>query len=259
MQEAKQSLGGLQNARAGLDLSVSKICCLYTAHRTEAASYASQAAYYLQELAENQPASKGTAAKAAANKSTKQLADTIGESDISDEEDWLTEPAETAKPSAPTGSPPTATAAASFAPSGLATLGQPAFREEDDYDADEDATAVPATHSQALPVATQAALTTAAASAGVHGTSAGVMPTSDLRAAVPPMLATASAASGLASLSAPTTSVPATAAPQPAAQAAVPMTQQDRRRKAFSLQQQVCRANPLATLPSCLYTPQALA
>lgn len=265
MQEAKQSLGGLQNARAGLDLSVSKACqqysavSTYIAHRREAASVASQAASHLQELAEDRPAGKSSAAKAAASKSTQQLADTIGESDISDEEDWLTEPAETSKPSDPIGAPSTDTAAASFAPSSLATGGQPAFQDEDDYDADEDATAAPATHSQALCVTTQAALTTPAASAapaapaGVHGISAGLPPTAGLHAAVQP---TASAASDLASLPLPTPPVPAITAPQPAAQAAIPMTQQDRRRKAFSLQQQVCCSYATGyptTLPS---TPQ---
>ena len=192
----------------------------------------------MQDLAEDRPTGKGSAAKAAASKSTKQLADTVGESDISDEEDWLTEPAETAKPSAPTGAPPIDTAAASFVPSSLATLGQPAFQQEDDYDADEDAAAAaPATHSQALPIATQAALTTASVSSA--GTSAGLAPSSGSGTAVQPMLATASAASGLASLPVPMPSVPAIASPQPAAQAAMSTTQQDRRRKAYSLQQQV--------------------
>ena len=213
---------------------------LLTQHTKEkAAFFAAQPASNLQDLAEDRPAGKSSATKAAASKSTKQLADTIGESDISDEEDWLTEPAETTKPSAPTGAAPIGTvAAASFAPSSLATLGQPAFQEEDDYDADEVATAAPATHSQALPVATQAALTTAAASAtsaGVHSTSVQPMHGTFVQ----PMLATASAASGLASLPVPALSVPTVAAPQPAAQAVVPMTQQDRRSKASSLQQQV--------------------
>ena len=189
----------------------------------------------MQDLAENRPASKVSAPKAGASKNTKPLADTIGESDISDDEDWLTAPAETVKHPATTAASATATAAASFAPSSLATLGQPAFQDEDDYDADEDAAAAPATHSQALPVATQAAITTASACA--PGTSAGLPPTQS-SGTVQPMPAAISGAAGLATLPVPTPSPLTAAAPQPTGQAAVPLAQQGRR-KASSLQQQV--------------------
>lgn len=193
-------------------------------------------------MAENRSKGKSSAPKAAASKGTKQLADTVGESDISDDEDWLTAPAEIAKPSAPPAAPPPDPAAASFLPPGLATLGQPAFQEEDDYDAEEDATAPPAAHSQALPVAIQAApTTTPAAPAGMLGTPAGMATISGLSArAVPLTLASTSLpASGATSLPVLVPSVPAVAAPQPPVQAAVPIVQQDRRRKASSLQQQV--------------------
>lgn len=213
-----------------------------------------QTAASLQDLAEDRPAGKASAPKAAASKSTQQLADTIGESDISDDEDWLTQPAEPAKPSAATPAPATgaATAAVSFAPSSLATLAQPAFQDEDDYDADEDA-AAPATHLQPLLVATQAAPpTAAAASTGVQGSSAGMPTTSGSHAG--PVSLLAPAIPGVAGLTVPPVSVPLTmaaAAPQPAIQAAVPVAQPGNRRRTSSLQQQVC-----CHLSCCLSTRQ---
>ena len=177
-----------------------------------------------QDLSDNAPANPGTAQKAA-SKATPQAVDTIGESDVSDEEDWPTNNGEASKP--PTA---TAAAAAAFAPSSLATLGQPAFQDEDDYDADEDAAPVAA--SQALP-ATQPIAMPASASACVPGLTRSLLPNSTA----------AAVASGAAAAQLP---LPATQ-PQPSSQAAGLVAVQSVRSKAASLQQQVLLAHSPAS------------
>lgn len=183
----------------------------------------------VQDLAENGPVDKASAPKAAAKKGAQQAVDTIGESDISDDEDWPTDPAEAAKP--PT---TTAAAAASFTPSNLATLGQPTFQDEDDYDADEDAAPPSVAVSQAVLGVTQSASTLLPSSAALPGSSslqAGI----GAAQKVPAQPGAASVPSGAA---APAPAPPAEL-PQTSTQPAVPNVQQGVRRKTASLQQQV--------------------
>ena len=97
----------------------------------------------MQSLAESGPtniaaANSDKASRPAAAKVPQSAVEKIGESDITEDDDWLNE-----TPSAPSQAPATSAAAASFAPATRATLGQPAFQDEDDYDMDEE-TAVPA-------------------------------------------------------------------------------------------------------------------
>ena len=97
----------------------------------------------MQSLAESGPtnsaaANSDKASRPAAAKVPQSAVEKIGESDITEEDDWLNE-----TPSALSEAPATSAAAASFAPASRATLGQPAFQDEDDYDMDE--TAAPAT------------------------------------------------------------------------------------------------------------------
>ena len=174
---------------------------------------------------------KASAPKTVAKNSTQPAVDTIGESDISDDEDWPTDPAEAAKPPPATAA---AAAAASFAPSNLATLGQPAFQDEDDYDADEDA----APPSMPVPQATSDASQPAAA---LPPSSAG-LPGSDTLQADVSAAQKVSAEPGPAAVPSAAASIAAAAsaeAPQTSAPAAVPFVQQGVRRKAASLQQQV--------------------
>ena len=93
-------------------------------------------------------------------------ADTVGESDISDDEDWMSQTAEAgpsasataAAPASPVPAPPVAAPAfASFAPAKLANASQPAFADEDDYDAD-DTTAEAAASAANQPTAVSASM-----------------------------------------------------------------------------------------------------
>jgi len=95
----------------------------------------------VQSLAESGPTNSAAtnsdkASRPAATKIPQSAVEKIGESDITEEDDWLNE-----TPSAPSAAPATSAAAASFAPASRATLGQPAFQDEDDYDMDEEAAA----------------------------------------------------------------------------------------------------------------------
>ena len=97
----------------------------------------------MQSLAESGPtnnaaASNDKASRPAAAKVLQSAVEKIGESDITEDDDWLNE-----TPSAPSAAPATSAAAAGFAPASHAPLGQPAFQDEDDYDMDEE-TAAPA-------------------------------------------------------------------------------------------------------------------
>jgi len=97
----------------------------------------------MQSLADSGPtnsaaANSDQASRPAAAKVPQSAVEKIGESDITEDDEWLNE-----TPSAPSAAPATSAAAANFAPANRATLGQPAFQDEDDYDMDEE-TAAPA-------------------------------------------------------------------------------------------------------------------
>lgn len=92
----------------------------------------------MQSLAESGPTNSAAtnsdnASRPAATKRPQSAVEKIGESDITEEDDWLNE-----TPSAPSQAPATLAVAARFAPASNATLGQPAFQDEDDYDMDEE-------------------------------------------------------------------------------------------------------------------------
>ena len=102
-----------------------------------------------QSITETDPTDGKPAAQLRAPSTAQPGADTIGESDISDDEDWFSQPAEPIKANAvpktaasaatATAAPIAPPAAATLAPISLSTAAQPAFQDEDDYDADDKA------------------------------------------------------------------------------------------------------------------------